>query len=165
MDKTDLLFLLDYSAWANQKLSKAGAQLNPEQFAAPHRTSYGSLRGIMVHLLVAHQVWLSRCQEGRLPATFPAQAEFPDFASLESSLRAEVLTWRRYLETMPEAGVQRGVVYTTSQGATFTHSLWQIVVHLVNHTTQHRSEAAEVLTEYGCSPGDLDVIWYMRQAA
>lgn len=164
MDKTDLLFLFDYSVWANQKLSKAAAQLTPEQFTAPHRTTYGSLRGILVHMLVSHQVWLSRCRKGRLPADLPAHAEFPDFTSLEKRLQAEQIAWRSYLETMVEADVQRGVVYTTSRGDTFNNSVWQIVVHLVNHTTQHRSEAAEVLTEYGCSPGDLDVVWYLRQA-
>jgi uncharacterized damage-inducible protein DinB len=64
---------------------------------------------------------------------------------------------------MDETGVQRLVEYRTSRGEIYRNAVWQIVLQVVNHATQHRSEAAEVLTEYGCSPGDLDLIWYLRQ--
>jgi uncharacterized damage-inducible protein DinB len=37
------------------------------------------------------------------------------------------------------------------------------MAHLVNHGTQHRSEAAAMLTEYGYSPGDIDFIIYLRE--
>ena len=164
MNKADLLFLLDYSRWANQKLSRTAGLISLEQFTASSPTTYGSLRGILVHILVAHQVWRSRCRDGSLPARMPAYEEFPDFASFAKILQAEEAVWHSYLEMLSELDVQRGVIYTTSRGEPYQTPLWQIVVHLVNHTTQHRSEAAEVLTQMGYSPGDLDLIWYLRRA-
>ena len=165
MDKADLLFLLDYSRWANQKLSETAALVSAEQFKAPMPATSGSLRGIMVHILVAHRVWLSRCRDRRMPNPLPAQAEFPDYASVHQSLRAEESAWHTYLTGLPEAGVQCSISYQISRGELFSNPVWQIVAHLVNHTTQHRSEAAEVLTQMGCSPGDLDLIWYLRRGA
>ena len=41
--------------------------------------------------------------------------------------------------------------------------LWQTMAHLVNHGTQHRSEAAALLTTFGLSPGDLDLIDFAEQ--
>jgi uncharacterized damage-inducible protein DinB len=39
--------------------------------------------------------------------------------------------------------------------------LWQLLAHIANHGTQHRSEAAEMLTQIGRSPGDLDLMQYL----
>ena len=35
--------------------------------------------------------------------------------------------------------------------------------HLVNHGTQHRSEAALLLTQAGRSPGEIDLIFYLEE--
>jgi len=47
-------------------------------------------------------------------------------------------------------------------GIPFDTVQWQILAHLVNQGTQFRTEAGVVLTEYGCSPGDVDQIYYLR---
>ena len=98
-----------------------------------------------------------------MPFSFPAHEEFPDvaaFAQRFQDIQSEV---RAYLDGLDEQDLTRQVRYTTGKGVTYENTLWHIFVHLFNHATQHRSEAAEVLTEYGCSPGDLDLIWYLRQ--
>ena len=46
---------------------------------------------------------------------------------------------------------------------TWTYPLWQQMIHLVNHTTQHRSEVAAVLTRLGRSPGWLDFLLYVDE--
>jgi uncharacterized damage-inducible protein DinB len=45
------------------------------------------------------------------------------------------------------------------------HTLWQMIMHVANHGTQHRSEVAAMLTSYGHSPGDLDFSEYLRSLA
>ena len=40
-----------------------------------------------------------------------------------------------------------------------------MLVHVVNHGTQHRAEAAVLLTGEGRSPGELDMIDYAEELA
>ena len=41
--------------------------------------------------------------------------------------------------------------------------VWQMLVHVVNHGTQHRAEAAALLTAESRSPGELDLINYAEE--
>ena len=43
--------------------------------------------------------------------------------------------------------------------------VWQMLVHVVNHGTQHRAEAATLLTAEGRSPGEIDLIFYAEEQA
>ena len=36
-----------------------------------------------------------------------------------------------------------------------------VLMHLVNHGTQHRSEAATILTDLGQSPGNIDLLVFV----
>ncbi len=57
-----------------------------------------------------------------------------------------------------------GVVsYVNFHGETWAYPLWQQILHQVNHATQHRSEAALLLTRLGYSPGWLDFLFYVDQ--
>jgi uncharacterized damage-inducible protein DinB len=41
--------------------------------------------------------------------------------------------------------------------------LGHLMAHVVNHGTQHRSEAAAILTGLGRSPGDLDLSLFLTE--
>jgi MFS family permease len=58
---------------------------------------------------------------------------------------------------LAEETLDRNFPYVRSNGEERVKPFWHTLVHVVNHGTQHRSEAAMLLTIYGASPGDLDL--------
>ena len=66
----------------------------------------------------------------------------------------------RYVDGLEAADLERIVRYVNYQGETWAYPLWQQLLHQANHATQHRSEAALLLTRYGRSPGPLDFLVY-----
>lgn len=157
----ELRLLLEYNAWANDRILDAAARLPLELLDAPAPVSHGSLLGTMAHVVGTEWTWRARCQDGVSPTAMPSPADFPTLEDLRDRATAEAGAWRKYLagqETDPDGVVH----YTTTKGVAHQTPLWQIVAHVVNHGTQFRAEAAVFLTEHLLSPGDLDLIAFVR---
>lgn len=131
--------------------------------ARPTTHSYGTLRGTLVHTLEAEYAWRALCQNGSLSA-FGAldEAAFPTVDALTAHWQAEEQTMRAYLGRLTDADLADCVRYTTSEGDQRAWVLWHCLIHAVNHGTQHRSEAAAILTGYGYSPGELDFTAFLN---
>lgn len=159
----ELVTLYDYNYWANELILEAAGSLSPEQFTAPAQLSFGSVRGTLVHALGTERLWRQRCQEAVSPTTMLSESDIPDMAALRRQWSAEEGAMRAYLGRLADPDQDRIVQYTNMRGIPFETPLWQILVHVVNHSTQFRSEAGVALTSLGHSPGDTDLIVYLRQ--
>jgi uncharacterized damage-inducible protein DinB len=67
-----------------------------------------------------------------------------------------------YLASLRDEDLESHLRYTTDTGIQRDRILWHCLLHVVNHGTQHRSEAAGLLTEYAHSPGDLDFTVFLN---
>ena len=162
MNKQDVLLLYKYNQWANAKILDAAANLTPEQFTAPATFPHGGLRGTLVHALSAEWIWRTRW-EGTSPTYMLKAEEFPDFPSLRARWAEEEMRLMNFVSSVPEERLNNTFDYTNTSGKPFTRILWHAMVHLVNHGTQHRTEAAAMLTDFGCSPGDIDLIFFVSE--
>ena len=162
MKQNEILTLYQYNAWANARILNAASLATTEQFLAPATFSHGSLRGTLVHILFAEWIWRNRW-EGRSPTGWLMPEDFLSFDSLLSRWRTEEQALMAFVEKVSEANLDNIVHYKRTGGEPDENILWHLMVHLVNHGTQHRSEAAAMLTEFGHSPGDIDLIIYLRE--
>ena len=153
--------LFDYNYWVNQRILETAASLSPEQFTAASDVSHGSLRGTLVHALSAEWVWRHRCQ-GSSPRGLLSDEDFPDAESLARRSHEEEKAMRSYLAGLTDEDLASIIRYSRTEGAWFETPLWQILLHVINHGTQSRSEAAVLLTQFGHSPGDLDYMIFLR---
>jgi uncharacterized damage-inducible protein DinB len=153
--QADLITLFDYNYWANSRILTAAARVTQEQLVSPTAFPRGSLRGTLLHILDAEYGWRMLLQEAR-EADDLAEADFPTLPTLLMFWREEEGTMRGYLASLDDEKVNSIVRYTNPQGIRRERVLWHGLLHVVNHGTQHRSEAAALLTGYGQSPGDFD---------
>ncbi len=164
--------LLDYNRWANHEiLNRAGAADEPDYFAIAEGLSFGSLHATLVHILVSEMVWIARWEGDSQPdrlsdarkATELAESEIPDFESLSKFWRESEDRLIRFSLGLTDDIVAKNVSYASLSGSQYDQPLSQLIAHFVNHGTQFRAEAAVRLTQLGASPGDIDLMSFLRQ--
>ena len=162
MNTQDICLLYDYNYWANGQILATAKKVTEAQFLAPAEFPYGGLRGTMVHILEAEWGWRFRF-EGQGIAMELLETEFPTLAALEIRWKQDESAMRAYLASLRDEDLENHLIYPIGEGKTRDRILWHCLVHVVNHGTQHRSEAAALLTRYGQSPGDLDFTVFLNQ--
>jgi uncharacterized damage-inducible protein DinB len=167
MDKNQVLSFYDYNYWANHCLLDKAAELDPELWIAPAEVSFGSLRDTLAHVLYTEWMWRQRFQEGISPTAtdFPKGNTFSTVEQMRLRWEQEEGLMHEYLAGLTNKDFGRVIRYKNTKGVDYENPLWQILLHVVNHGTQFRSEAAVLLTQYGRSPGDIDYILFLRRTA
>jgi uncharacterized damage-inducible protein DinB len=161
LNKQDILILYQYNQWANAKILNAAAKATEEQYLAPAAFPHGGLRGTLVHALFAEWIWRKRW-EGISPTQRLKPEDFPTLQSLHVRWLGEEKQLMAFAEGVTDEKLNGTFSYTNTSGKPFTKILWQAMAHLVNHGTQHRTEAAAILTDLGHSPGDIDLIYFLE---
>lgn len=159
MNKQDILTLYQYNQWANTKILNAASSVTQEQFVADASYPHGGLRSTLVHTLFAEWIWRNRW-EGTSPTVRLKPDDFPDFESLHTRWLEEESRLMKFVEGLTDEQLNETIAYKNTRGEALQQVLWKMMAHMVNHGTQHRAEAAAMLTDFGCSPGDLDMILY-----
>ncbi len=161
MNKEDIQVLFQYNSWSKARILEAASRVTQEQFLAPAPFPYGSLRGTLVHTLYAEWLWRLRW-EGTPPAVKLKPEDFPTFASLQARWADEETKLMKFAADVTDEGLYRKFKYVSSEGNPHERVLWETMAHLVNHGTQHKTEAAAILTGFGFSPGDIDLVLYLN---
>lgn len=160
MNKQDILIFYQYNQWANAKILNAATPVTQEEYLATASFPHGGLRGTLVHALFAEWIWRNRW-EGTSPTKRLKPEEFPNFESLRTRWAEEEKALMSFVDNLNDETLASKFSYKSTDGTPHQRILWQAMAHLVNHGTQHRTEAAAILTDLGHSPGDIDMIYFL----
>jgi uncharacterized damage-inducible protein DinB len=155
VDLADVRFLYAFDRWATRRILGVIDGVPREVWGATGVVGDRGLGAILVHHLGAHQRWrlgLSGSDESPRPEREPLPT--PD--ALARAWADEWDALDAWFDTLTD-----GWLSERGDGVPF----WQMLVHVVNHGTQHRSEAATLLTDARRSPGDLDMIDFAEELA
>jgi uncharacterized damage-inducible protein DinB len=149
MQSSDVRYLFDYDRWATTRVLDASVGVDEATWSTPNAIGDRGLGGILIHALGAHQRWRHGLSGGPGRGPSPESEPLPTIEQLRAAWAVEWPAMDAWLVTLDDARMD-----DTEDGIAY----WQMLAHVVNHGTQHRSEAAALLTSAGRSPGDIDMI-------
>jgi uncharacterized damage-inducible protein DinB len=152
--------LYEYNAWANGRILDTAAQLSPAQFLASGGASFDSVHDTLVHTMSGQWLYLERWR-GRSPGETLDPEQFRDLVAVRGRWDEIEDDTQAFVAGLSDSQLGRVVEYTNTRGEHWAYPLWQQMIHQVNHATQHRSEAAVMLTRFGHSPGWLDFLYFI----
>jgi uncharacterized damage-inducible protein DinB len=149
---------LDYTCWASGLLLDAASQLTPKEFNRDFGTADKSVLGTLVHIFAGDRIWLDRVR-GKLPGAF-VRPEDRDFETLRQAWPAVHRGWKEWAAALSDAQVLQHVSFRKFDGTPNEQPAWLIVMHVVNHGTQHRGAVLGFLRAMGKTPPKLDLLEY-----
>lgn len=166
MKLSEIRRLFAYNAWGNDRILTVAEGLSAEVFITRTSFPYGSLRNTLVHILFAEWAWRNRLS-GNSPKAGDLLIEaedYPDTDSLRAAWKPEQAALDAYIASLDSDLLKETCSYQNLKGIEHRQEVGDILLHLVLHGMQHRAEAAQMLTEFGLSPGDIDyIIWLRKQ--
>ena len=134
------------------------ASLTHEQFTQPANYSHGSVRDQIVHLMSVDDIWFSELR-GVVPSEPlpPAQSDDRNvirarWDDIEHSVRAYLAELRDEMlfdQPIQEPDEDRNLI------------VWQVLLHVVNHGTDHRAQLLRQLNDLGVKTTSQDYILYV----
>ena len=157
MQADEIRFLFAYDRWATRRVLDALEGVDPGIWSRSDAVGERGVGSILVHHLGASQRWRVAFQtQGDGEGPEPELEPLPTIDELRERWEAEWAVVDAWLPTLSD-----GFIAYAFEGV----PVWQMLVHVVNHGTQHRAEVATLLTAEGRSPGQLDLIDYAEEQA
>ena len=160
MNKESIGTLIHYNYWANERILDMSERLTREQLTATLTPDpgWGSLRGILVHILDVEYGWRTTLQSLPDDGVMNPQ-DFADVNAIRRRWLTEKDAWMSYLDSLDDDIL----IGRHGDDRNAGPLVWQTIMHVMLHSGQHRAEAAYILTGCGHSPGELDFAMYMKQ--
>ena len=142
----------------NRKVWDYAIQLSHEQFVQSVGYSYGSVREQMLHLMSAEEVWF--CELRGVPASEPVPpADFDDRELIRTKWDGIEQDIRDYLAGLRDEDLFDKPIKEPEEDQNLI--VWQVLLHVVNHATDHRAQVLRFLNDLGVKTGAQDYIFYV----
>ena len=70
-----------------------------------------------------------------------------------------------HLNVITEADLEREITYTAADGKVRTRKVWQMLLQVTNHQTEHRAQIASMLGQLGVEVPQTDLVVYLSEKA
>ncbi len=154
--------LFDYLYWIRDRILRAAAELEDDEFTAPDTVTNRDLRATLVHELDVQWSWRERLrgadwEEWGESAELRGE-DYPTVAAIAEHWARDERETRVWLAGLADDDLDAPPVRDEDRA----QPLWIFVMHLVSHGIQQFSEAAVLLSRAGHSPGDIGFLEFIQ---
>lgn len=160
-DKALIELQFAYDRWANARMLGVAEGLTPEALLKDLGSSFGSIRNTLSHIISAEWAWLERWN-GTSPKAMLDPAGFPDIAALRARWTQVEQDQQAFLRALTPERLAGDITYSNLQGEPVTLPLWQLMLHMVNHSSYHRGQVTTMLRQVGAKPVSTDLVGFYR---
>lgn len=153
-------FLYDYHFSENRKIWETNiVPLSQENFLQDVAYSVGSIRNHVVHMMNADLAWFSGLTNDDNPQFFEA-AELDNRDDIRAKWDGVEAKMRAYL-----ASISDDMLFTNPIDFEEDKDLllWQVLLHVVNHGTDHCAQLLRLLNEAGQKTDAQDLVFYLYE--
>ena len=144
----------------NRKIWDLATQLPHEQFTQPVAYSHGSVRDQIIHLMDAEEMWFSELQ-GNEPSEPMPPASSDDRNLIRTRWDSVEQMVRRYLVSLEDDMLFTKPIKEPEEDKVLL--VWQVLLHVANHGTDHRAQLLRVLNDLGVKTTSQDYIFYVYE--
>ena len=145
----------DYHFNENRTIwDKYVSQLSDEQFTQDMSYSHGSVRNQMVHIMDVDDAWFSDLRGDKIrdeldPATVDRSKIRAHWDDVEQAMRD-------YLARLQD----ESLLEKPLQGEDKDLAVWQVLLQVANHGTDHRAQVLMLLKDLGVKTASQDYVFY-----
>lgn len=154
--------LYEYNRWANHRMLGAAARLTAEQLTRDLQSSFPSVQATLAHVLSVEWVWLQRWL-GESPTSIPSAWDLSSVDALRRRWAEVERDQSLFLDDLKDEEFRRVVSYRNVAGEPFAAPLWQLLRHVVNHSTYHRGQVATLIRQLGMGVPATDLGLFYRE--
>jgi uncharacterized damage-inducible protein DinB len=133
-------------------------KLSQEQFIQNVNYSHGSVRNQLVHLMSVDDTWFSELRGVESPEPFEL-ADSDDRNLIRAHWDNVEQNMRDYLATLRDDMLFEKPIEEPEEDKDLL--LWQVLLHVVNHGTDHRAQTLRLLNDLGIKTTSQDYIFYV----
>lgn len=122
-----------YDMWANTRFVERLLREPDDLLDAAAPSSFPSLRATVLHIRDAEHAWY--CRLTGIPSQWPAEV-----ATGIETLLFHCQCFRDHVLGSGELALREELVYKDLRGGTHRQPAWQMIMHCLNHSTQHRGQ-------------------------
>ena len=146
-----------YNRIANERLYERCAELSAEEYRKPRARSFGSIHGLLNHMLLGDMIWMSRFEGGGATTPPLNTVLFDNFADLRAARAEQDARIEAFFSRIDSDAIERTFSYINNQGKDYVESAPVAFAHFFNHQTHHRGQITVMLSQTAVKPPSLDL--------